>query len=65
MAKLVQQRFSGKDRSDAIRLARAFWSEQVAPLGVTWDAFFARCVSVGRGNTIVVVECELQRTTPA
>jgi hypothetical protein len=63
MSKLVQMRFSGKDRLDALRQVRAHWVAQVQPTGVTWDDFMARCVAVGRGDTIVVVECELQRAS--
>lgn len=61
MTKLVQMRFSGKDRHDALRKVRLHWSECVQPTGVTWHEFRARCVAVGRGDTIVVVGCELQR----
>ena len=62
MAKLVQMRFSGKDRQDALRQVRAHWVEHVQPEGVSWDDFASRCVAVGRGDTIVVVECQLQRS---
>jgi hypothetical protein len=65
MAKLVQMRFSGKDRLDALRRVRAHWVDHVQPTGVTWDDFMARCVAVGRGDTIVVVDCELQRAAAA
>jgi hypothetical protein len=63
MAKLVQMRFSGKDRHDALRQLRVHWAEHVQPTGVTWDDFMSRCVAVGRGDTIVVVECALQRSS--
>ncbi len=65
MANLITKRFSGCNRTEATRKARAFWDSEIRPTGVSWQEFTARCIAVGRGETIVFCQRDPRATISA
>lgn len=64
MAQLVMQRFSGRTKEDASRLARDYWKRNQQQLGLTFDEYCRRCVPVGRGEVILFVSRDLAPAHP-
>jgi hypothetical protein len=57
---LVRVRFSGRDRTDARRIAFQYWAQHRDELGLSLEEFARRCVALGRGETIVFVDRRLE-----